>query len=78
MISRGDFLKIVAGNPDLQRVESNNSGFRFRVYGSIAIVSYLDKALNGPPVGIRMTRVFVKQNGMWKQLVTQSTPIAQQ
>ncbi len=84
MISRGDFLKIVAGTPDLervagtadsQRVESNNSGFRFRVYGPIAILSYIDKALNGPPGGIRMTRVFVKQDGKWKGLVTQSSTV---
>lgn len=77
MISRGDFLKIVAGDADLQRVESNNSGFRFRIYGPIAMLSYVDKTLNSPPAGIRMTRVFVKQNGMWKQLVAQSTSVSQ-
>lgn len=78
MISRGDFLKIVAGDPNLKRVESNNSGFRLRVHGPIAMVSTINKTLNCPPAGIRVTRVFVKQNSMWKQLVTRSTTVVQQ
>jgi ketosteroid isomerase-like protein len=76
--TRAEFLKVVAGTPDLKRVESNNSDFHFRSYGPIAVLAYIDKAMGGPQQGLRMTRIFVKQDGAWKQLVTQFTPIAPQ
>jgi hypothetical protein len=78
MPARSDFLKAVTATPDLKRVESNNSDFQFRSYGPVAILTYIDKAMGAPPAGFRMTRVFVKQDGTWKQLVTQFTPVAQQ
>jgi hypothetical protein len=77
MTARGDFLKAVAGTPELKRVESNNSDFQFRSYGPVAMLTYIDKAMGAPAAGFRMTRVFVKQDGAWKQLVTQFTPLAQ-
>ncbi len=76
--TRAEFLKAVAGTPDVKRVESNNSDFHFRSYGPIAVLAYIDKAVGGPTQGLRMTRIFVKQNGVWKQLVTQFTPITPQ
>ena len=76
--TRAEFLKVVTGTPDLKRVESNNTDFHFRSYGPIAVLAYIDKAVGGPPQGLRMTRIFVKQNGAWKQLVTQFTPITPQ
>jgi hypothetical protein len=63
---------------DVKRVESNNSDFHFRSYGPIAALAYIDKAVGGPTQGLRMTRIFVKQNGAWKQPVTQFTPITPQ
>jgi ketosteroid isomerase-like protein len=72
--TRTEFLKAVAGTPDLKRVESNNSDFHFRSYGPIAVLAYIDKAVGAPPQGFRMTRIYVKQNGARKQLVTQYTP----
>ena len=76
--TRAEFLKAVAGTPDVTRVESNNSDFHFQSYGTIAVLAYIDKAFGGPRQGLRMTRTFVKQNGAWKQLVTQFTPITPQ
>jgi ketosteroid isomerase-like protein len=76
--TRAEFLKAVAGTPDVKRVESNNSDFHFRSYGPIAALTYIDKAVGGPTQGLRMTRIFVKQSGVWKQLVTQFTPITPQ
>ena len=76
--TRAEFLKAVAGTPDVKRVESNNSDFHFRSHGPIAVLAYIDKAVGGPTQGLRMTRIFVKQNGVWKQLVTQFTPITPQ
>jgi len=76
--TRAEFLKAVSGTPDLKRVESNNSDFHFRSYGPIAVLAYIDKAVGGPQQGLRMTRIYVKQNGTWKQLVTQFTAIAPQ
>jgi hypothetical protein len=76
--TRAEFLKAVAGTPDVKRVESNNSDFHFRSYGPIAVLAYIDKAVGGPTQGLRMTRIFVKQSGAWKQLVTQFTPITPQ
>lgn len=75
--TRAEFLKAVAGAPDVKRVESNNSDFHFRSFGPIAVLTFIDKAAGGPPQGLRMTRIFVKESGTWKQLVTQFTPIEQ-
>jgi hypothetical protein len=76
--TRAEFLKAVAGTPDIKRVVSNNTDFQFRSYGPIAVLAYIDKAIGAPPQGQRMSRIFVKQNGVWKQLVTQFTPITPQ
>jgi hypothetical protein len=76
MSTRAEFLKLVAATPDTKRVESNNSEFRFRAYGPIAVLTFVDKAV-GNPAGNRMTRIFVKQGGAWKQLVTHQTMIQQ-
>lgn len=78
LATRTEFLKAVAGTPDVKRVESNNSDFHFRSYGPIAVLAFIDKTVGGPPQGLRMTRIFVKQDGAWKQLVTQFTPIMPQ
>ncbi len=75
--SKAEFLTAVAASPAVQRQVSNNSDIRVRVYGPIAVVSYLDKNI-GSPAGNRMSRVFTKQGGAWKQLLGQSTPIAKQ
>jgi ketosteroid isomerase-like protein len=77
LVTRAEFLKGVAATPEVKRVESNNTEFRFRAYGPIALLTYLDKSA-GAPIGNRMTRIFVKQGGSWKQLLTQSTPVAAQ
>ncbi len=76
--ARPQFMTGVAATPDVKRVVSNNSEFRVRIYGPVAVSTYVDRAGGGPPAGVRMTRVYVKQNGAWKQLVGQSTTIAQQ
>lgn len=76
--TRAEFLKAVAGTPELKRIESNNSDLHFRTYGPTAVLTFIDKAVTGPPQGNRMSRIFVKEKGTWKQLVTQITPIAQQ
>jgi hypothetical protein len=75
---RAEFLKAVAASPDVQRQVSNNSDIRVRVYGPVAVVSYLDKNIASPTTGSRMSRIFTKQGGAWKQLVGQTTPIATQ
>ena len=74
--SKAEFLKAVAASPAVQRQVSNNSDIRIRVYGPVALVSYIDKNA-AAAAGNRMSRVFTKQGGVWKQLVTQQTPIAQ-
>jgi hypothetical protein len=75
--TRADFLKAVTATPEVKRMESNNTEFRFRAYGPIAILTYVDRAA-GATTGNRMTRIFAKQGGAWKQLITQSTPVASQ
>jgi hypothetical protein len=74
---RAEFLKAISASPDVQRQVSNNSDIRIRVYGPIAVVSYLDKNIASAS-GSRMSRVYTKQGGAWKQLVGQTTPIAKQ
>jgi ketosteroid isomerase-like protein len=73
--SKAEFLKFVTATPDVTRVESNNAEFRLRIYGSIALLTYIDRTPTGSPAGTRMTRIFAKQDGTWKQLVTQLTSI---
>ena len=75
--ARAEFLKGVAATPEVKRVESNNTEFRYRAYGPVALLTYIDKPA-GATTGVRMTRIFVKQGGGWKQIVTQSTPVAGQ
>ena len=75
--ARAEFLKGVTATPEVKRVESNNTEFRYRAYGPIALLTYIDKPA-GSTTGTRMTRMFVKQGGAWKQLITQSTPVAAQ
>lgn len=72
---RAEFLNGVTATPEVKRVESNNTEFRYRAYGPIAVLTYIDKPA-GATMGIRMTRIFAKQGGAWKQLITQSTPSA--
>ena len=76
--SREEYLKFVTSAPETKRVESNNSDIRVNVLGPVAIVTVIDKSLTGPPAGIRMTRVFIKQTGAWKQLVTHATVVVPQ
>ena len=73
--SRAELLTGVAATPDVKRVVSNNSDLRVRFYGPVASVTYVDRTPTGPAMGNRMTRVFVKQDNSWKQLVTQVTTI---
>ena len=73
--SRAELLTGVAATPDVKRVVSNNSDLRVRFYGPVASITYVDRTPTGPPMGNRMTRVFVKQGTAWKQLVTQVTTI---
>jgi hypothetical protein len=74
-IPRAEFLKVVADTSGPPREESNNSDMRIRIYGPISVVTYVDKTAASLPKGTRMTRVFVKENAAWKQLVTQGTTI---
>jgi hypothetical protein len=73
---KAEFLKAVAASPAVRRQVSNNSDIRIRAYGPVALVSYIDKNA-AAAAGNRMSRVFTKQGGAWKQLVSQSTPITQ-
>jgi ketosteroid isomerase-like protein len=77
VLPRAEMLKTVTGTPDAKRVESNNTDFRYRAYGPVAVLTYIDKPA-GATTGVRMTRIFAKQGGAWKQVVTQSTPIVAQ
>jgi ketosteroid isomerase-like protein len=76
--SREEFLKAVAATPEISRTASNNSDIRVNVHGIVATVTVIDRTATGSPAGIRMTRVYAKQNGTWKQLVTQATAIVPQ
>ena len=73
--TKADFLKTVAATPDTKRTESSHSDFRLRTYGPIAVVTIVDKTTANASPGTRMTRIFVKEGGAWKQLVTQLTAI---
>jgi ketosteroid isomerase-like protein len=75
--SREAYLKTVAGTPELKRSPPYNSEFQVRHYGSVALVTWLAKTQAAPTVGIRRTRVFVRDGGAWKQLVSQETDVAQ-
>ena len=75
--SRDEFLKSVAGTPDLKRNIPNLSDFRLRVYGPVAVVTWVNKSIGGREAGSRRSRVFVKDGSSWKQLVSQDTFIAQ-
>jgi hypothetical protein len=74
-VSREDFLKEVAGTPDLKRDVPNLSEFRVRVYGPVAVVTWLNKSVNGSSTGTRRSRVFVKEDASWKQLVNHDTRV---
>ena len=78
-LSRAEFLKTV-GNTQQKRVPSGNDEIMIRIYGDIAIESYRNIPFRadgtaGPTE--RMTRVFVKRGGVWQQVITQSTQVAQ-
>jgi hypothetical protein len=70
VIGRDDFMRDVAaaGPP---RQDPNHSDFRVKLYGAFATLCYLNQAADTQ----RVTRVFVKQQGQWRQLLTQATVV---
>jgi hypothetical protein len=76
--SRETFLKTVAGTPELKRNVPNLSEFRVRVYGPVALVTWLHKPIGGREAGVRRSRLFVKDGGSWKQLISQDTLVTAQ
>ena len=75
---RAEYLKIVAGKPEDKRALPSLSEFRVRVYGPLAVLTWLNRPINGPVAGIRRSRLFVKDGGSWKQLISQDTLVSQQ
>src|SRR5215203_4327703 len=73
--SRETFLKAVAGTPELKRNVPNLSEFRVRVYGPVAVVTWLNKSVGGREAGVRRSRLLVKEGGSWKQLMSQDTVV---
>ena len=72
VIGRAEFLKELesAGGPAARR-DPNHSEFRLRIYGSIAALTYANRAGDLQ----RVTRLFVSERGKWLQLVTQATRV---
>jgi hypothetical protein len=71
--SRDAFLKQVAGTPEMKRDTPNLSDFHVRVWGPIAVVTWVNKSINGIETGLRRSRVFVREGNAWKQLVSHDT-----
>lgn len=65
-------------NDPNQWESATNSEYKVRIYGDVAVVTFLTTAsgkVNGQPAKgqARSTDVLVKQNGQWKLAVTQGT-----
>lgn len=75
--TREEFLKAVAGTPEQKRNIPHLSEFQVRMYGPVAVVIWLNRSINGSEAGVRRSRVFVKEGGTWKQLMSQDTPVTQ-
>jgi len=73
VIVRDDFMRDVAA-PGPARQDPNHSDFRVKVYGAFATLCYLNRAADTQ----RVTRLFVKQRGQWRQLLTQATVVVPQ
>jgi len=66
----------------LTHEKSDIQDVKIRVYGNSAVAtvrSYFKGTVNGKPLSstVRVTRVWVKQNGNWKCVVLQSTRVSQ-
>jgi ketosteroid isomerase-like protein len=72
---RDAYVKNVAGTPETKRDIPNLSEFRVRMYGPVALITWVNKSIGGSEAGLRRSRVFVKEGGTWKQLIGQDTPI---
>ena len=72
-IPRAAFMQDVAtGGGSAARQSPNHSDFRVRIYGSVATLVYFNFAAESQ----RITRVFVQEQGVWKQTITQATVVA--
>jgi len=70
-MSRGEFMAVVGNRAGAPRRDPNHGEFRVRVYKSIATLVYFNRAADQQ----RVTRVFVREDGSWKQLHTQATRV---
>jgi len=70
--TREQFIASVGDRSGPERQDPNHSEFRLRVFQSAALLSYFN--VGGDLQ--RVTRVFVRQDGIWKQLLTQATVVS--
>lgn len=68
---RGEFIAAAGDRAGAPRRDPNHSEFRVRVYDSIATLVYFNRAADQQ----RVTRVFVREDGTWKQRHTQATRV---
>ena len=70
-MSRDEFIAAAGDRAGAPRRDPNHSEFRVRVYKSVATLIYFNLAADQQ----RVTRVFVREGGIWKQLHTQATRV---
>ncbi|RPI54248.1 MAG: nuclear transport factor 2 family protein, partial [Acidobacteria bacterium] len=76
-MTRVAYLKAVAGAPDgPKRSLPELRDFQVRVYGPVGLIVWVNRAINGSTDGVRRSRVFVREGGTWKQLISQDTVVA--
>jgi Domain of unknown function (DUF4440) len=68
---RGGFMAAAGDRAGAPSRDPNHSEFRVRVYDSIATLVYFNRAADQQ----RVTRVFVREEGTWKQRHTQATRV---
>jgi len=71
--TREQFIVAVGDRSGPERQDPNHSDFRLRVFQSLAPLIYFN--VGGDLQ--RVTRVFVREGGVWKQLLTQATVVLQ-
>jgi hypothetical protein len=71
--TREQFIAIVGDRSGPERQDPNHSDFRLRVFQSVAPLIYFNVGNDLQ----RVTRVFVREGGVWKQLLTQATVVLQ-
>jgi len=70
--TRDQFIAVVGDRSGPERQDPNHSEFRLRVFQSVAPLNYFNVGADLQ----RVTRVFVRDDGIWKQLLTQATVVS--